>query len=314
MRMLRTLCSRPLFHPVAALLVVLVLASFSLADAQPERRYLRYVEDAQPRLETSIVHLENAAGVKVDLIGAVHIADSSYFEQLNERFKTYEVVLYEMVKPRGMDDMSQRSGSDSWISMLQKFLKTQLDLSFQLDEIDYTPANFVHADLDAETFAQRQAERGENMITMMVNSMLREMAKAQDRPQADQPTIFDIITALQAPDSSKQLKLIMAKQFEAMEESLDSLGGDDSVIIGERNREALKILREQMDGGKKHLAIFYGAGHLQGMEELMTDLMGFKAVGEPEWLTAWDLRDQAPKRRSSPPSRITAPATQPANN
>lgn len=306
--------NRPLLHSVVALLSLFVFVSSAIAEAKPERRYLRYVEDAQPRLETSIVRLSNADGVTVDLIGAVHIADPAYFDKLNERFKKYDVVLFEMVKPKGMEDLSARGDSGSWVSTLQKFMKSQLDLSYQLDQIDYSPENFVHADLDAETFAQKQAERGESMLTMMLNAMLREMSKAQEAQTAEQPTIFDIITALQAPDSARQLKHILAKQFEAMDEALDSLGGDDSVIIGERNKHALKVLREQMEAGKKNLAIFYGAGHLQGMEELMTELMGFKAVGEPEWLTAWDLREEQPKRRTNPPTRQTTPATQPVGN
>lgn len=296
-----------------ALLALLSIASSALAEAPAEKRFLRYVESGdQPRLETSIVHYKNADGVTVDLIGAVHIADPSYFTALNERFKQYDAVLYEMVKPKEMKRVRDRAagGSDSWVSMLQKFMKSQLDLSFQLDVIDYDAKNFVHADLDAETFAQKQEERGETMLTMMVESMLREMAKgAADRPGSD-VGIMDLIEALQAPDRPRQLKIVMARQFESMDEALDALGGGDSVILGERNKQALKVMREQMEAGKKNMAIFYGAGHMKGMEELMTTLMGFKAVGEPEWLTAWDLRED-PRAPLPNDHKIETPSTQP---
>ena len=33
----------------------------------------------------------------------MHIADPAYFETLNQRFKEYDALLYEMVKPKGMD-------------------------------------------------------------------------------------------------------------------------------------------------------------------------------------------------------------------
>ncbi len=304
--------SQILARPAVALLTLISIAVAARADAPVEKRYLRYVEDGKPRLETSIVHLDNGKGVTVDLIGAVHIADASYYDKLNERFKTYDAVLYEMVKPKDMVNMAERGGSDSWVSMLQKFMKSNLDLAFQLDKVDYTPANFVHADLDAETFAKKQEEAGESMLTLMVNSMLREMSKSQEQQEQTQASIFDLIAALQAPDSAKQLKLILAKQFESMDEAMDAMGGADSVIIGERNKQALKVMKEQMDAGKKHMAIFYGAGHLHGMEELMNDLMGFKTVGEPEWLTAWDLQEQVPApRRPAPPA--TAPAAEPVH-
>src|SRR3954464_10640003 len=43
----------------------------------------------------------NESPVQVDLIGAVHIADPAYYEKLNERFKHYDVLLYELVAPEG---------------------------------------------------------------------------------------------------------------------------------------------------------------------------------------------------------------------
>lgn len=60
--------------------------------------FVRFVEDdAGARLQTGIASYRNKAGVVVDLIGAIHVADEAYFEKLNKSFKGYEVVLYEMV-------------------------------------------------------------------------------------------------------------------------------------------------------------------------------------------------------------------------
>ena len=39
--------------------------------------------------------------VEVDLVGAVHIGDVAYYEQLNEYFKKYDALLYELVAPQG---------------------------------------------------------------------------------------------------------------------------------------------------------------------------------------------------------------------
>lgn len=277
-------------------------------DASP--RYLRFVDEPpQQRLETSILTFRNADGVTVDLIGAVHIGDADYYEQLNERFKQYDAVLYEMVKPKEMKNVGDRAGkSNSWIAILQRFMKNQLALSYQLDKIDYTAKNFVHADLDAETFAQKQEEQGESMMSMMLSAMMKELARPPQERLKNEAMMEDLLNALQAPDSERQLKIVLAKQFQNMEEQMDMLGGDDSVIIGERNKHALKVLRDEIDAGKKRLAVFYGAGHLEGMEELMTTLMGFKPVGEPEWLRAWDLAETPSTRKAPPP----LPSTQPA--
>lgn len=288
------------------IVALLGLASSTLAADGDGKKFLRFNESGdQQTLETSISRFQNKDGVTVDLIGAVHVADASYYRTLNERFKTYDAVLYEMVKPKEMKRVSQRKDSGSWISMFQRFMQTQLDLTFQLDQIDYDAKNFVHADLDAETFAQKQEERGENMLSLMLNSMMREMSKSPEEQTTAAFGIMDLLNAMQSPDRPRQLKLVLAKQFESMDDALDAMGGDDSVILGERNKVALKVLREEIEGGKKNLAIFYGAGHMKGMEELMVSLMGFKPVGEPEWIPAWDMTD-------ADVAPAVIPATQPA--
>ena len=316
----------------AALLITGLAASAASAGETDGPKYLRFVDNGPDhQLQTSIVRFENAAGAKIDLIGAVHIADGSYYEALNERFKTYDALLYEMVKPKGMAGIGKAAGTSpttapaakqkaegggSWISMLQRFMKNQLDLDFQLDAVDYSAANFVHADMDAETFVDRQAARGESMISLMLDQMLRELNKpagAGPSPGGDMG-MMDLIEALQAPDRARQLKLVLGRQFENMESSLNAMEG--SVLLHERNVEAMKILKENVDAGKKNLGIFYGAAHLKGMEKILVEDMGFKQVGKPEWLVAWDLADKegrpAPKAIEPAAEPAVKPARQPA--
>ena len=44
-----------------------------------------------------------------------------------------------------------------WTTEAKSYKKRTLDLEFQLDAIDYEAKNFIHADLDAETFQQMQS-------------------------------------------------------------------------------------------------------------------------------------------------------------
>src|SRR5947199_12972 len=75
------------------------------------------------------------------LVGPVHIADTGYYEALNKKFEGYDALLYEMVKPKDMGapgrDREQANGI-SLVHILQKGMKTFLDLDYQLDGIDYT--------------------------------------------------------------------------------------------------------------------------------------------------------------------------------
>ncbi len=78
------------------------------AQNKAKTKYLRVVHDAQDQtvgLETAIVSFgpakPDASNVRVDLVAAVHIADKSYYQELNKRFAGYDAVLYELVAPEG---------------------------------------------------------------------------------------------------------------------------------------------------------------------------------------------------------------------
>ena len=60
------------------------------------------------------------------------------------------------------------------------------------------------------------------------------------------------------------------------------------MLLTDRNEAALNVLADELKAGKKHLAIFYGAAHLRGMERDLVRKMKFKPQGE-EWITAWDI-------------------------
>ena len=80
--------------------------------------------------------------ITVDLIGAVHIGEKEYFENLNQRFEQYESLLYELVAPEGTV-IPKGGGRDEGIptnpiAAMQVGMKTALGLEFQLEHIDYT--------------------------------------------------------------------------------------------------------------------------------------------------------------------------------
>jgi len=75
-------------------------------------------------------------------------------------------------------------------------------------------------------------------------------------------------------------------------------GPNGSVIVGERNKVALRVMNGQIAQGKKYIGIFYGAGHLRLMEKSLEE-QGFKKVGET-WRTAWEIA--APAMPATTPS------------
>ncbi len=79
-------------------------------------------------------------GATIDLIGAVHVGTKQYYSELNNRFRNYDAVLYELVADPEVNNPSMRDDSGmNPLSGLQVGMKTALGLAFQLDEVDYIP-------------------------------------------------------------------------------------------------------------------------------------------------------------------------------
>ena len=225
----------------------------------------------------------------VDLISAVHIADESYYDNLNKLFKTYDVVLYELVAEEGtrVGDKKANEGK-SLLSAIQNGMKDILGLSFQLDEVDYTPENFVHADISPEDFKNSMDEKGESFFSMFLRMWLVGLQQQATNPNA--VSNIDLLMALFSSNREHDLKIIAAKQFMEMEPVMNAIEGEKgSTIVTTRNLKALKVLRQEIEKGHKTFAIFYGAAHMPEMAKVMMKEFKLKP-GQVNWVDAWDLR------------------------
>jgi hypothetical protein len=230
-------------------------------------------------LQTAITTYRNGDGVAVELIGAIHIADKSYYDVLNKRFTTCEVLLYEMVgedlqavdltpppppvsaekRKRAIDDFlsahntqpmtghanikelpkrgsfpnfspgrsaAEESARDrlNWIHPLYDTLKSTLQLESQMEGIDYSKKNFVHADMTARQFASMQDKRGEGFLQMWWRSMQAQIARPESAPNS--PGLLKILEILCRPDSPTELKRLVGRMFRP--------GGKDHVRHGNR--------------------------------------------------------------------------------
>jgi hypothetical protein len=256
---------------------------------------MRFVDDGKGggSLQTADVEFTDGKGTTVNLVGAIHIGEKDYYDALNKEFTKYDAVLYEMVKPKDMGAPAPGDGekSDNPISEFQVFLKDSLDLDFQLDDIDYQAGNFVHADLDKETFEKMQEERGETFEMMFLNMLMKAWTNPptmHDVGNNTEDAGDDLISVLTHPDMERQIKVVIARQLGDIDLSsmgLDGPGG--SVLVTERNKAALKVLSDELTAGKKKVAIFYGAAHMNDMSKRL-EAMGFKPV-KTTWNVAWDL-------------------------
>ncbi len=280
-------------------------AAVAPADEQPadqaeqeadndDDKFLRVTrdDDGNPlSLDTAVVSYIAAMGgnkgLRVDLVGAVHVGEKSYYEALNGLFNEYDVVLYELVAPEGTRiEKGAKADSRHPLGMMQGGMKDMLKLEHQLEQVDYTKENFVHADMSPEDFAKSMKDRGESFLGMFFRAMGQGMAQ---QSKENQVSDADILIALFSRDRDLKLKQLMATQFEDLETAMTAFSGPDgSTIIHERNNVALAVLGEQIKAGKKKIAVFYGAGHLPDMHEKLEK--DFQLTRDNvRWLPAWKL-------------------------
>jgi hypothetical protein len=308
---------RPSLPLVSSIVVGLLLAartaraeespastSLDTAAKKSASKFIRLehnVDDEPTAMQTAIVSFAKPGeqeGATVDLIGAVHVGEKSYYDSLNEAFAKYDVVLYELVAPSGTRVPKGHKASNAHMAgAVQNGMKGVLALEHQLEMIDYTKENMVHADMSSNDVSKSMADRGENFLGMMFKFMGQGIAQ-QSRMQAKGKS-FDtnFFSALFDKNRAIVLKRLMAEQFEDLETSMSAFNGKDgSTIITERNKVALKKLNEELQAGKKHIAIFYGAGHMPHMEERLVADFGLQRTGE-RWLTAWNLAESAAAKK-----------------
>ena len=259
---------------------------------------LRKDEGKEPvALETAITRYVPAdgdpKGLHVDLVGAIHVGEKDYYEKLNEVFADYDGVLYELVAPEGtkIPRGGRKSSGGSAITYLQQMLKNTLALEFQLEHVDYTKGNMIHADMTPAEFSASMKKRGESFFKMFFKMMGQAMAMQSKNPNSMNDA--QLLVALLSRDRAFKLKRLMAVQMQDVEMHLALLyGPDGSTIITERNKKALEVLDREIKNGKKKLAIFYGAGHLPDFETRLKKDFGLKRDSQ-RWLEAWKLTRDA---------------------
>jgi len=267
---------------------------------KPQQQFLRLTHDKAGKplaLEVAIVRFTKASpagiagtAIVIDLIGAVHIGEPEYYERLNDEFKTYDVVLFEMVAPKGAAISKHGDNKNRHpVAAIQNMMTEMLELEYQLDGVDYGSKNFVHADMTPKQFQQSMKDRGESFFGMF----LRAMGYAMTQPAgSSNSNDTQLLMALFDKNRALALKRVMARQFQEMGGALAIFNGPDgSTLITERNRVALEVLKARLAAGNKKVAIFYGAGHMPDMARRLKDEFQMERKNI-RWLTAWDLRSE----------------------
>ena len=278
-----------------------------------------YNSEQEEVLQVPLATYADAQGHQIDLVGAIHIAEPSYYADLNTRFATYDKVLYEMVDGEGLPrmlilkrkvegntateeekaeyaklrgEMKERK-EDSILgivlNLLYDSISTQMNLQMQSEGIDYGKENFVFADVTQEELSKAMKDRGESWLGLIVKSMISNMGE------------LDIFSLLN-PDPAQYKRMMM--EALAKSSQSDSVMEQSSIVVA-RNAKCFQVLEGVLkDPAAKRVAIFYGAMHLRDMDERLKK-MGY-TLQKVEWLSAISSTSSAPQPVQ--PAQPSAPA------
>lgn len=274
---------------------VALLAACAAFGADKAPSFARVDQDSEQRpraLQMPVASYVPAAGdrlLQVDLVGAIHIGDPAYYAELNERFRDYDVLLYELIAPPEAIRSNRLDKRKGLLSSTQVGMTKLLNLSFQLDEINYDAANFVHADLTPDELRASMEERGESMYVYFwriffatLNEYARDPLGLRD---------MQIVSGMLAAGEDNSFKVMIAYEMTNLDSVQDVLGDDSSnAVIGARNQRAVDVLRREIDGGARRIGIFYGVAHLPDLEERLIEQLDL-TWDRTDWLDAWQLGD-----------------------
>jgi len=238
-------------------------------------------------LETAVVRYEDDQKNTIDLVGAVHIGDQSYYNGLNKLFKDYDVLCYELVAEKGT---IPKKNDNSNAFSLQGLAKSILDLEHQLEIVDYQADNFVHADMTPEQMSKVMEERGDNQLSIALGAIRDNIRKnnlnKNNAAENEDITFNELINLLSDPAGPLKLKRKLAVQLSgdhSMGETIDQL------LITDRNEEAMRVVLEQLNKGHKKIGLFYGAAHMPDFHKRLSE-MGYEPV-KVGYIVAWNMLD-----------------------
>jgi hypothetical protein len=263
------------------------------ADRPYQSAAARYVPGPDKSvLQTPCYRLTDARGRRVELTGAIHIAEKSYYRDLNKHLRTFDAVLFEGVgsppskHPKAAPAAQSAPKKEPEISRIYSTMAHDyLHLSLQGEEIDYTRPNFIHADVSAQEFNNLLKQRGMTMDSMVKTSRFSPGLQTSR-------WLLGVMKYLLPTGDPDAMKRIAAPDLAKAENSADLPPATYDVIVIQRNKHLLQVMDRELAAGKKNLSLFYGSGHFEDLRKQL-HARGWHDAGT-EWRDAWII---APEKR-----------------
>ncbi|MGI6402215.1 MAG: hypothetical protein ACOX0A_08930 [Thermoguttaceae bacterium] len=275
-------------------------------------------DGAPVKMETAVVRYSGKyrasdgveRDVNVDLIGAVHIADAQYYQDINELFQEYETVVYELITDEDSDAAIAQSLRESrekknkkrnfnplnFISYFQEDLGKALGLTYQIDGINYEAENLRHGDSTSIEFISQLFANGD-VVQFFIKTFA--LSLLDEPPGSAEGAVVTILCSRDRRLTAKRLMAVELAdttigQFKTEIRAVGSNAESENprrknTMIHYRNGKALDVLRKELDEGREKVAIFYGAAHLPDLGMRLQQDFNMTLEPEARWFKAWDL-------------------------
>jgi len=155
---------------------------------------------------------------------------------------------------------------------IQALMANALHVSFQLDEMDMAGKEWINADIDIATLQDQLAEMGED------NAMILQLIEGNSFQAKMIGFVLKFIE--RSPTMSSMMKLAMMDMLALVETSgvMEQFDVIEDVILHGRNDIVIEYLKAELLAHPEHddIAIFYGAAHMPGIEEVILGELGYE--------------------------------------
>ena len=279
-------------HRWAAPLLSIAIAAAPATRPAADPSFVRFLDDGHGggQMQVAVASYANGDGVTVDLVSTIHIGDAPFFRQLAKRLTAYDAILYELVGHKGQPAVEEG------VNPQQAQIAGEMSLDNQGPHMNYDRPAYVHADLDLEDL-QKQELAAHGTTKGMLGEGPGLSSAASPADTAGQVNVFRDMRAAKAakPTNRREYTRLMRRAY-ARELAFEAApapgttypaGPDMDILVGNRNRHVMSVLDEQVEKGRRHVAILYGAAHMIDLESRLL-AHGYRRQSL-EWTTAWTV-------------------------
>ncbi len=256
----------------------LLLWAVLCAQQPPALDFTRFVYEDFDRggLYTATVTLTRGR-TEVDLVSVVHVADKEYYREIQRELDSCDLVFFELVAGAAQESIGT-------LSTLQRAAGEALQLSFQLNELNYQAPNMIHADLSMDEIQRILA--GSPVPPPPKEKLLERLLP---RPSGDRAPAQDYFA--DNPELRRSLKVFLGQLLGDIPATLARLNLENpdertDVLIAARNRRAMDVLTPHLDGPSR-VALLWGAAHMPDFARRL-ERLGF-TVSRCRWHLAWKI-------------------------